>query len=124
MRREKRRHESLEVWQDSMLLVELLYRVSSHFPADERFGLTSQIRRAAVSIPSNIAEGSARRSRAELLQFLYVARGSRSEVETHLQIARRLEFSGDDPVPDELLEKVFAKLAALIQSLKKPEASL
>jgi len=66
----KRRHHDLEVWRDALDLVEAVYRVTSSFPADERFGLTSQLRRAAVSVPSNVAEGSARRTRAELLQFL------------------------------------------------------
>jgi hypothetical protein len=72
----KRPHERLEVWRDSMELVEMIYKISSTFPDSERFGLTSQIRRAAVSIPSNIAEGAARRSTPEYLRFLSIARGS------------------------------------------------
>lgn len=118
MRREPRRHHDLDVWRDAIDLVAVVYRASASFPPDERYGLTAQIRRAAVSVPSNIAEGSARRSRAELLQFLYIARGSLAEVETQLQIARRLAMLGDDDELDETLDKVFAKLGALINSLK------
>lgn len=124
MRRETRRHHDLEVWRDAIDLVAVVYRASASFPPEERFGLTAQIRRAAVSVPSNIAEGSARRSRAELLHFLYVARGSLSEVETQVQIARRLLMLGDDDDLDEALDKVFAKLGGLINSLKvKKDAS-
>jgi four helix bundle protein len=73
-----------------MLLVECVYRETASWPADERFGLTSQIRRAVVSVPANIAEGSGRSGPAELRRFLSVAHGSLCEVQTHLEIARRL----------------------------------
>jgi four helix bundle protein len=78
----KRPHERLEVWRDAMDLVESIYRFSAVFPDAERFGLTSQLRRAAVSVPSNIAEGAARRSTPEYLRFLSIARGSLSEMDT------------------------------------------
>lgn len=121
MRREakKRAHHDLEVWQDSIALVEAIYRVTATFPADERFGLVSQLRRASVSVPSNIAGGAARKSRAELLQFLHIARGSLSEIETQIHISRRLEILKDDEVLDETLDRVFVKLGALINSLGK-----
>lgn len=121
MRRE-RRHHDLEVWREALDLVEAVYRVTASFPPDERFGLTSQLRRAAVSVPSNIAEGSARRSRAELLHFLHMARGSLAEIETQLQISRRLRYLGEDEALDELLDWVFAKLGALLNSLKSQSA--
>ena len=101
-----------------MDLVEAIYRVTAALPADERFGLTAQLRRAAVSVPSNIAEGSARRTRAELIQFLHIARGSLSEIDTQLQIAHRLRMLAPDPELDELLDRVLAKLGALLNSLK------
>lgn len=113
----ERSHQKLEVWQDSILLVEAVYRFSSHLPTDERFGLTSQIRRASISIPSNIAEGAARGSRKEYLRFLSMARGSLSELETQIIIATRLGLAQHDPALESLLQKVFAKLNALIKKL-------
>src|SRR5215213_11943067 len=82
----------LKVWQESMLLVEDVYRVSRNFPADERFGLTSQLRRAAVSIPSNIGEGGRRKRRKVHLNYLDIALGSQGEVDVQLEIARRLAY--------------------------------
>ena len=85
-------HMDLDVWKKSMDLVENIYKLSSEFPKDELYGLTSQIRRASISIPSNIAEGSARNGNKEFIQFLYIALGSTSEVETQLIIAQRLKY--------------------------------
>ncbi len=82
----------LIVWQKSMELVERMYRMTKVFPQEEQYGLTSQIRRAAVSIPSNIAEGQARKSTAEFRNFLSIALGSRAEVETQTLIAQRLGY--------------------------------
>src|SRR5687767_608773 len=82
----------LKVWQRSMDLVERIYKVSATFPKDERFGLTSQIRRAAVSVPSNIGEGSRRKKRKAFLNHLDIALGSQAEVEVQLEIAQRLRF--------------------------------
>jgi four helix bundle protein len=101
-----------------MTLVEEIYRITATFPDSERFGLTSQLRRAAVSIPSNIAEGAARRSTAEYLRFLSIARGSLSELDTQLQIAVRLGFHGLDADPSALLGRTFARLNALISVLE------
>jgi four helix bundle protein len=103
----KRAHERLEVWQNAMQLVELVYAATAGFPADERFGLTTQIRRAAVSIPSNIAEGAARRSSPEYQRFLSIARGSLAEMSTQLQIARRLTYMDATPAIDDLVDCVF-----------------
>ncbi|WP_369940767.1 four helix bundle protein [Xanthomonas medicagonis] len=115
----KRPHERLDVWRDSMDLVEMIYRLSDAFPATERFGLTAQLRRAAVSIPANIAEGAARRSTPEYLRFLSIARGSLSEASTHLQIARRLDYTSDIAALDGLIDTIFAKLTALMNVLSK-----
>ena len=111
-------HQRLEVWHDAMLLVETIYRYSSKFPADERFGLTAQMRRAAVSIPSNMAEGAARASLPDYLRFLSFARGSLSEVDTQIQLANRLGFVAEDSELSAQLERVAAKLNALIKSLQ------
>ncbi|MBJ7883108.1 four helix bundle protein [Gelidibacter salicanalis] len=85
-------HKDLDVWKKSMDLVELVYRLSSQFPSDEKFGLTNQIRRAVVSIPANISEGAGRKGDKELIQFLHIALGSLAELETHYLIAVRLNY--------------------------------
>ena len=87
-----RSHNNLDAWKRSIDFVEKIYRVTDGFPKEEKFGLTSQIRRAAVSIPANIAEGAARSYGKEYLRFLSNAQGSASEVETELLIAHRLGF--------------------------------
>ena len=115
----KRPHERLDVWQEAMSLVEMIYACSSQFPETERFGLTSQIRRAAVSIPSNIAEGAARRSTNEYKRFLSVARGSLSEMDTQLQLATRLGFVNSTSPVDRHVDQLFAKLTALMNALEK-----
>jgi four helix bundle protein len=93
-------YNDLEVWQAAMELVLRIYKVSQRFPKEERYGLTSQLRRAAVSVPSNIAEGKGRASDRELTQFLCHARGSLFEIETQLQLAQRLGFAdGNDCEP-------------------------
>jgi four helix bundle protein len=94
----KRPHYNLLAWQKSVELVTVIYSATMHFPTDERFGLTNQIRRAAVSVPSNIAEGAARTSKKEFLQFLNIAKGSLSEVDTQLYISLKLGYiQGDNP---------------------------
>jgi four helix bundle protein len=113
----RRPHERLDVWQDAMNLVEATYRVSHRFPDSERFGPTMQVRRSAVSVPFNIAEGAAPRSRAEYLRFLSISRGSLSELETQLQIAIRIGYMESDTALFELLDHTFARLNALIRSV-------
>jgi four helix bundle protein len=85
-------HRDLIAWQKGMALVNAIYRETRNFPDDEKFGLTNQLRRAAVSIPSNIAEGHGRMSRRELHQFLAIARGSSLEVQTQIEIAESLGY--------------------------------
>ena len=85
-------HKDLDVWKDYICLVKDIYLVTKDFPNDELFGLTSQIRRCAVSIPSNIAEGSARNHAREFIQFLYISLGSLSELETQLIIAQEIGY--------------------------------
>ena len=87
-----RPHEKLDVWKQSIEMVVAVYEITKSFPSDERFGLTSQIRRAAVSVPANISEGAARQHDREFLQFLSIAQGSASELETELLIAYRLSY--------------------------------
>ena len=87
-----RSYKDLVAWQKAMELVTATYRASAKFPKDELFGLTSQLRRAAISIPSNIAEGQGRLSEKEFRYFLGQSRGSLMEVETQIQIAQNLEY--------------------------------
>src|SRR5262245_9751674 len=85
-------HRDLLAWQEAMRLMEMVYRNTAGFPREEVFGLTAQLRRSAVSVPSNIAEGAARNSPRELFQFLGIANGSLAELETQLEIAVRLGY--------------------------------
>ena len=87
-----RTHKDLKIWSRSVDLVTRIYKVTEEFPKSEMFGLTSQIRRAAVSVPSNIAEGSGRRSAKELTYFLHIAIGSMAELETQFIISKNLGF--------------------------------
>ena len=90
--------KELTVWKKSMKLAAEIYRITKNMPKDELFGLTNQIRRAAISIPSNIAEGNGRGSAKEYLRFLYIARGSRSEVETQLLLCVELGYLQESEV--------------------------
>jgi len=87
-----RPHEKLDVWKKAIDFVVAIYRITERFPKEEKFGLISQLRRAAVSIPANIAEGAARRSPKEFAHFLSNSQGSASEVETELLIAHKLNY--------------------------------
>ena len=117
----ERPHQRLDVWRDSMELVTLVYRLTATFPAEERFTLSAQLRRAAISVPSNIAEGAARRSTPELLRFLAIARGSLAELDTQILLAHRLGLAEPDADLMQLLDRTFARLNALIRS--KEQAS-
>ena len=110
----------LEVWQEAMTLVEEVYELSRRFPADERFGLTSQLRRAAVSIPSNIGEGGRRKRRKAHLNHLDIALGSQGEVDVQIEIARRLRFCTADQHAQvqKRVDRVGRMLNGLIASLQ------
>jgi len=85
-------HKELDVWKRSIQLVTRIYEITRNFPDEEKFGLTSQMRRSAISIPSNIAEGCGRKGDKELIQFLYTSLGSASELETQVIIAGNLKY--------------------------------
>ncbi len=114
-------YKDLIAWQKGMDLVEAVYRLSAGFPREERFGLTSQIRRAAVSVPSNIAEGYSRPNRADYVRFLDIARGSANEVETQLLIAIRLKLVTEKESADVLglAREEQRILKGLVQGLQK-----
>ncbi len=102
-----RTHRDLDVWKKSIDLVTLIYKYTAEYPKDEVYGLTSQIRRCAVSIPSNIAEGSARTTRKDFSHFLAIALGSVAELETQLIISRNLNFLSE-AVLDELISELIS----------------
>lgn len=114
-----RHYRDLVVWQQSLNLVSETYRITQTFPSDERFGLTAQIRRAAVSVPSNIAEGQGRCSTGEFRQFLGNARGSLLELETQLLIAHKLGYllTAESAAVGRHIEKIGRMLNALLNSL-------
>lgn len=110
-------YTELIAWQKAMDLVELVYRSTANFPSDERFGLTSQIRRAVVSVPSNIAEGQGRQSTREFLNFLSIAHGSLREVETQVLIAKRLNYI-DERLKSQLID-LSSEVGRIINGLIK-----
>jgi four helix bundle protein len=110
-------YKDLLIWQKAMSLAKFVYRLSARFPVDERYGLISQIRRAAVSVPSNIAEGQARHTTKEFLQFLSHAQGSLAEVETQLLLSVDLGFANLDGIAAGLKE--IDELQKMIVSLQR-----
>ena len=96
--------KELEIWKRSRLFCSTIYQITSSFPTDEKFGLTNQLRRASVSIPSNIAEGSSRNSNKDFSRFLEIAIGSAYEIETQLLIALDLDFIKTDELDKSIIE--------------------
>ena len=117
----KRAHKKLDVWKEGVALATHIYQVTEKFPKSEIYGLTSQMRRAAVSVPSNIAEGAARFSSKEFAQFLNIAGGSLSELDTQLEIAFNLNFITVEQREqiDQRIESVTGKLGGLISVIRK-----
>ena len=111
-------HKDLDIWKIGIDLVEAIYEATKNFPKEEMYGLASQMRRAAVSIPSNIAEGAARNSKKEFIQYLYIALGSLSELETQIIISAKLKYPQDNAITD-TMEKLRRKLLNFIKHLKK-----
>jgi four helix bundle protein len=111
-------HKELDVWKKAIDTVVETYRLSDGFPKNEMFGLSQQLRRAAVSIPSNIAEGAARGSDKECIHFLYIAMGSLAEVETQIIIAERLGYITTEEQILESVKTIRKMLAGLIKYLK------
>ena len=109
-------YKDLIVWQKAMDLAEEIHRLSKAFPKEEIYGLTSQIRRAAVSVPSNIAEGHARQSTAEFRNFLSIAQGSLAEVDTQQLLAQRFEYL--DPTKAQQAEQLITEIAKMLHSLR------
>jgi four helix bundle protein len=120
-----KRHSDLIAWQKAMNLVETVYQITKGFPKEETYGLTSQLRRAAVSVPSNIAEGHSRTGGREFSHFLSMAHGSLSEVETQVEVARRLGYITEEEHARvfQCSSEVGRIVVGLIKSLEKHVAA-
>lgn len=113
-------HKNLDVWNKSVNFVTTIYKVTSRFPSEEKFGLTNQIRRSGVSVPSNIAEGAARNSNKEFIRFLRISQGSNAELQTQLTIAKNLDLVEEKEFK-ELMEKstdISKMISGLIRSIQ------
>ena len=108
-------YKELLVWQKSMKVATKIYGLTKKIPQEEKFGIISQINRAAVSIPSNIAEGSERSSKKEFSQFLAIARGSKAELETQLRICVNVGYLSENEILD--VEKSLKEIGAMLSSL-------
>ena len=111
-------YKNLQVWQDAIELTTIIYNTTKNFPREEMFGIVSQLRRSAVSIPSNIAEGYGRSTNTELIHFLYIALGSSNELNTQIEISKNLKFIDEEnyTMISEKNEEINAKLRALIKT--------
>ncbi|MGQ9614543.1 MAG: four helix bundle protein [Chloroflexus sp.] len=114
-------YRDLDAWKEAMNLAEMCYRLTATFPREELYGMTGQIRRAAVSVPANIAEGYGRENRGEYIQFLRISQGSLKELETHLLLVMRVGLGAEETVQPLLdqCDRVGRILRALIRSLRK-----
>ena len=112
-------YKELQIWKVSMDFVVEIYKLTDKFPSSELFGLTSQIRRSSVSIPSNVAEGSCRKNTKEYIQFLYISNGSLSEVETQLEIASMLGYFTNIELYNKKIRYMRTMLLNLIHSLQR-----
>jgi len=119
----KRAHRDLKAWQQAMGLVTAIYSATSSFPAQEKFGLASQLQRAAVSVPANIAEGFARNGTKELLHFLGIAAGSLTELDTLIELAARLGYLNNAEELNGKVDEVSGLLMGLSASIKRRAAS-
>lgn len=122
--RSRRKHHDLLAWQLAVDLTKRIYLLTRTYPASETYGLVSQMRRAAVSVPSNVAEGAARDSDKEFAQFLVIARGSLSELETQVHISQELGFIAPDRELDDLIDRVFGLLGGLLKSVRSGDGDV
>jgi len=113
-----KKHHNLRAWRSAMDLAREIYRYTKGLPDEERYGLVSQLRRAAVSVPSNIAEGVGRSTERDKLRILVVARGSLAEIETQICLCSELGMGGLKPEAADTLERTFAQLCKLITNLE------
>ena len=108
-------HKDLDVWKDGIEWVKVVYLATKGYPKEEMYGLASQMRRAAVSVVSNIAEGAARQGNKEFVQFLYIALGSTSELDTQLEVSRQIEYGNWETLLQ--LQQDVGRIAKMLQGL-------
>ena len=113
-------HKDLDIWKRGVEFVERIYKITADFPREEIYGLVSQLRRAAISYPSNIAEGAARSSKKEYIQYLYISLASLSEIETQLIISKRLDYLKGNDLFEEI-DALRKMTLSLIRYLKKQQ---
>lgn len=114
-------HKKLDLWNAGMDLAVTVYQVTDSFPREERYGLINQVRRAVVSIPSNVAEGAGRQTKKEFINYLHMAQGSLSELDTHLELAKRPGYlaQGNWVIIDRRMERIDKMLSGLIRHQKR-----
>ena len=115
---EQPNYEKLRIWQEAMSLVQTVYEVTQKFPREEQFGITSQLRRAAISVPANIAEGHGKTSRADFKRFLAISKGSLQEINTLLQIALQMNYIAPDKY-HELRQRALSLVRQISSLMKK-----
>ncbi len=115
-------HKRLELWKAGMELVTLIYSLTHDFPSHEQYGLTNQIRRSAVSIPANIAEGAARQTKKEFIRFLHISQGSLSELDALVELSRSLQYLTQEAwgLIDVQMVKIDKMISGLIRKLQQP----
>jgi four helix bundle protein len=113
-------HKKLDLWNAAMELAVMVYQVTDSFPGEERYSMTDQVRRAVVSVPSNVAEGAGRQTKKEFINYLHMAQGSPSELDAHLELARRLWYLKQDSWNslDRQVERIDKMLSGLIRHEK------
>jgi four helix bundle protein len=114
-------HKKLDVWQKSIVLIKKVYELTEDYPSSENYSLTNQMRRASISIPANISEGAARQTKKEFIQFLHMAQGSLSELDTLFEISERLGYLKENNLKELslLMNDIDKMLTGLIKSLKR-----
>ncbi len=114
-------HKKLDLWNTAMDLAVTVYQVTDSFPREERYALTNQVRRAVASVPSNVAEGAGRQTKKEFINYLHMAQGSLSELDTHLELAKRLGYLAQDnwEIIAGRMERIDKMLSGLIRNQKR-----
>lgn len=118
-----RKHHDLVAWQQAIALVKTVYAVSERFPANEIYGLTSQMRRAAISVPANIAEGVGRNGAKDRIQFFVIARGSLTELDTYAVLAKELGYASDTHGLNQIIDQLFGLIGGLINAERRKGGS-